>query len=66
MFIGVLEVLGLLFYWTWFVWPFVFMFGLGYGIKEITKTGEIYNLGMLAAAAALLVMLAGILAPSLV
>ena len=37
MLIGLMEILGLIYYWTWFIWPFLFVFGLAHGIAELIK-----------------------------
>ena len=62
----VMKVLAYLYYFTWFVWPFVLIFGLAYGIKELFHNENLYNKGLIAASIALLIILAGVVYPSFV
>lgn len=55
--------LSIFFCWTWFVWPFVFVFCFGYGIAGLVKGTKWPQIPLLAAAAALLIMLCGLLSP---
>jgi len=60
----VLMILAYAYYLTWFVWPFVFVFGLAHGIKELIQTKKDYSKGLMIASVALLFILAGLLYPS--
>lgn len=60
----VMKVLAYLYYCTWFIWPFVFIFGLAYGIKELLQNQKAYNIGLIAASIALLLILAGVVYPN--
>lgn len=40
MLIGLLHDLGIIFYNTWFIWPFVLIFSLTYGLVSIIKSEE--------------------------
>ena len=62
----VMKVLAYLYYFTWFVWPFVLIFGLAHGIKELLHNENLYNKGLIAAAIALLIILAGVVYPNFV
>lgn len=55
--------LSIFFCWTWFVWPFVFVFCFGYGIAGLVKGTKRPQIFLLVAAAALLIMLCGLLGP---
>lgn len=49
--------LGGLFYWTWFIWPFLFVFSLAFGVSYIIKNDLLWGKGMLAAAGLSLTMI---------
>jgi len=54
--------IAIFYYWTWFIWPFVLVFSLVYGISSMIKD-ENQNTWFkccLAASISLLVILAGI------
>ncbi len=60
MFIGLMQGIGVLYYWTWFIWPFVFVWSLTNAIATAVKEGEA-NLGSLVyASISLIIILAGI------
>ena len=59
-----MKVLAYIYYFTWFVWPFVLIFGLAYGIKELLQNQKAYNIGLMSASIALLLILAGIVYPN--
>ncbi len=62
---AIMQVVANIFYATWFVWPFVFVFGLGYGIKSLLKTQGVCPVGLVLASIALLLMLVGLLSPAI-
>lgn len=57
--------LSIFFYWTWFVWPFVFVFCFSYGIAGLVKGTKRPQILLLVAAAALLIMLCGLMSPAI-
>ena len=61
----ILQVVANIFYATWFVWPFVFVFGLGYGIKSLLKIDSVCPLGLVLASVSLILILAGLLYPAI-
>lgn len=60
----IMKILAYGYYFTWFVWPFVFVFGLALGIKELIQTKKTYNHRLLFASIALLLILAAVIYPS--
>ena len=60
--IELLKGIGLFYYWTWFIWPFVLIFSLAFGIKELIKNENSSSKPLLLAALALLVILSGLTA----
>ena len=60
----VMKVLAYLYYFTWFVWPFVLIFGLAYGMKGLIQNQKTYIKGLIAASIALLIILAGVVYPN--
>lgn len=63
MLLGVLNGLATLFYWTWFLWPFVFVFSLVYGIASFVKDEKASTMPIFIAGLSLLIMLSAIVAP---
>lgn len=62
MLLGVLDAIAIFYYWTWFVWPFVFVFSLVYSI--IGAKDKDTGIGpVLVASVSLLIILAGITSP---
>jgi hypothetical protein len=62
--IEVMRYIGIFYYWTWFIWPFVFVFSLVKGLALKVNKEESANKPILAAAISLLIILAGITAPN--
>ena len=60
----VMKILAYVYYYTWFVWPFAFVFGLVHGINELIQTKKVYNKGLIVASIALLLILAGVVYPN--
>ena len=60
----VMKILAYVYYYTWFVWPFAFVFGFAHGINELIQTKKVYNKGLIVASIALLLILAGVVYPS--
>lgn len=65
MLIGLMHTIAIFYYWTWFIWPFVFIFSLVYAITSLVKDDTASMKPILVASISLLIMLAGITSPSL-
>lgn len=63
MLLSLLQGLGILYYWTWFIWPFIFMFSTFYGLSELIKNKELPGKIVLLSSISLVMILAGITAP---
>ncbi|RSL31509.1 hypothetical protein D7Z54_19920 [Salibacterium salarium] len=63
MFIGLMQGIGIFYYWTWFIWPFVFVFSLVYAISSLVKDDTASMKPVIAASISLLIILAGITSP---
>lgn len=63
MLISLMQGISILYYWTWFIWPFVFIFSLTYGISSIVKDSKSTMKPIIVAAISLLIILAGITGP---
>ncbi|GAA0824859.1 hypothetical protein [Clostridium tertium] len=59
MFITVLNTIGLVFYWTWFIWPFTFIYSLVNAFKNVINK-ECPTLNIVISSISLLVIIAGI------
>ena len=59
MLLSLMRVFAYLYVFAWFVWPFVFVFGLAFGIADLVK-GEEKSKGLLWASIALLVITCGL------
>ncbi|MDF2858451.1 MAG: uncharacterized protein K0Q87_4302 [Neobacillus sp.] len=64
MLIGLMKGIGIFYYWTWFFWPFVFVFSFSFGLVEIIKDENASGKNMFIAAISLLIILAGVVAPT--
>ncbi|MFC0558410.1 hypothetical protein [Halalkalibacter alkalisediminis] len=64
MLIGLMQGIGIFYYWTWFVWPFVFIFSLVYAISSLVKDDTASIKPAIVASISLLIILAGITAPN--
>ncbi|QOY34630.1 hypothetical protein AWH56_018140 [Anaerobacillus isosaccharinicus] len=64
MLIGLLQGIGIFYYWTWFVWPFVFILSLVYAISSLVKDDTASIKPAIVASISLLIILAGITAPN--
>lgn len=62
MAIKILANLASFYYWTWYIWPFVFVFSFAKGLSLIIKDEEssAYKKSLIIAAFSLLIILAGI------
>lgn len=63
MLIGLMHSIAILYYWTWFIWPFIFIFSLVYAISSLVKDENASMQPILVASISLLIILAGITAP---
>ena len=64
MLIGLLQGIGIFYYWTWFIWPFVFIISLVYAISSLVKDDTASVKPAIVASISLLIILAGITAPN--
>lgn len=64
MLIGLMKGIGVFYYWTWFIWPFVFVFSFSAGLVEIIKDKNATGKKFLIASISLLIILAGVTAPA--
>ncbi|QHJ70961.1 hypothetical protein [Planococcus halotolerans] len=65
MLIGLLQNIAIFYYWTWFIWPFVFIFSLVYAITSLVKDDAASMKPILIASVSLLIIVAGITGPAL-
>lgn len=65
MLIGLMHTIAIFYYWTWFIWPFVFIFSLVYAIASLVKDDTASMKPILVASVSLLIILAGITWPTL-
>ncbi|AXH99628.1 hypothetical protein DV702_07615 [Sporosarcina sp. PTS2304] len=65
MFISLMKLSSILYLWTWFIWPFVFVISLIYAIKALVKEEPTFMKPAIIASVSLLLILAGIASPSL-
>ncbi|MDN4606261.1 hypothetical protein [Sporosarcina highlanderae] len=63
MFIGLMQGLAFFYYWTWFIWPFVFVFSLVYAIASLVKDDKASTKPIIVASISLLIILSGLTAP---
>lgn len=63
--INLLTNLGILYLWTWPIWPFILVFSFTFGLTGIIKDEHDAGKNLIIAAFALLVILAGVIAPNL-
>lgn len=60
MLLRLMSLIGKFYYWTWFIWPFVFVFSFAYGLSTIIKNREEATASIFIASLSLLIILAGI------
>ena len=60
MLMELIQGIGIFYYYTWFIWPFLFLFPLVNGIADKIKGEDTANKNITISAIALLVILAGI------
>ena len=60
MLLGIMDGMGVVYYWTWFLWPFLFVFALAHGIAEVIKDEKKGNGNLGLAGFSLLMMLSSL------
>ncbi len=65
MMFSLIQLIATFYYFAWFIWPFVFVFGLAKGIKTLIETNKLCNAGLVMASIALLLIVAGVMYPGL-
>lgn len=63
MLIGLMKGIGIFYYWTWFIWPFIFVLSLAFGISSIIKDEYASLKPLFVSGISLLIILAGIVSP---
>lgn len=64
MLISLMQGIGTFYYWTWFIWPFVFVFSLVYAISSLVKDDKTSMKPAIVASISLLIILAGVTSPA--
>lgn len=64
MLISLMQGIGIFYYWTWFIWPFVFVVSLVYAISSLLKDDKISLKPTIGASISLLLILAGVTSPA--
>ena len=63
MLIGLMQNIGIFYFWTWFIWPFVFVFSFIYAMTSLIKDETASIKPAIVASISLLIILAGITVP---
>ena len=64
MLISLMQGIGIFYYWTWFIWPFVFVVSLVYAISSLVKDDKTSMKPAIVASISLLIILAGVTSPT--
>jgi chromate transport protein ChrA len=64
MLIELMKGIGIFYYWTWFIWPFVLILSLISSISAATKDENTSLASGITAAVSLLIILAGVVSPT--
>lgn len=64
MLFGLMKGIGIFYYWTWFIWPFMFVISLLYAISSTVKDENVSLKSGIVAALSLLIILAGVVFPT--
>lgn len=64
MLLGLLQGIAVFYYWTWFIWPFVFVYSLVHAITSLVKDDKASTRPTLVASISLFIILAGLTAPN--
>lgn len=59
MLLEVMKVIGIIYLWTWFIWPFIFIYSLVHAIKNLVKEEHITT-NIFIASISFLVIICGI------
>jgi uncharacterized membrane protein len=59
-----MQVIGIFYYSTWFIWPFVFILSLVHAISSLVENDTASKKTAIVASVSLLIILAGITAPN--
>ncbi|WP_438317023.1 hypothetical protein [Sporosarcina sp. FA9] len=60
MLLNLMQNIGIFYYWTWFIWPFVFVISLVYAITSLVKNDKASMKPSIVASIALLIILTGL------
>ncbi|MGY4691073.1 hypothetical protein [Salibacterium sp. K-3] len=63
MLIELMQGIAMFYYWTWFIWPFVFVFSLVHAITSLVKDDKASIRPAITASISLLIILAGVVSP---
>ena len=63
MLMGVMQGVSIFYYYTWFIWPFVFIFSLTNAISTAIKEEKPSISSIFSASISLLIILAGMVGP---
>lgn len=64
MLIEVMQGIAIFYYWTWFIWPFIFIFSLIYAISSAVKDENTSLISCIVASISLLIILAAVISPA--
>ncbi|MBQ2837448.1 MAG: hypothetical protein IJE67_04885 [Peptococcaceae bacterium] len=64
MLLKVMLILSHIYLWTWFIWPFVLLYSLAYGIKGIVQNNEVDYRFWILASISLMIILSAIVVPA--
>ncbi len=64
MLIELMKGIGIFYYWTWFIWPFVLILSLVSSISAAIKDENASLASGIIAAVSLLIILAGVVSPA--
>jgi len=64
MLISLMQGIGIFYYWTWFIWPFVFVVSLVHAISSLVKEDKTSMKPAIVASISLLIILAGVTSPT--
>ncbi|WP_438316990.1 hypothetical protein [Sporosarcina sp. FA9] len=60
MLLNLMQNIGIFYYWTWFIWPFVFVIALVYAITSLVKDEKASMKPSIVASIVLLIILTGL------
>jgi len=59
MFFTLMKGMGILYFWTWFIWPYLFVFSFAFGISALIKGEKTAQKHLLVSSFSLLIILSG-------